>query len=75
MTAIQSSKASSAEVGGLLPFYGKDPKTWLLYLRHYLLHEPLYEIVLDMQWPPDEDQDQYDERIRQYGKINGNYFQ
>ena len=27
--------------------------------------------MLDMQRPPDEDQDQYDERIRQYGKVNG----
>ena len=71
MIAIQSSKASSAKVGELLPFDDKDPQAWLFYLRYYLLQEPLYETVLDMQRPPDEDQDQYDERIRQYGKING----
>ena len=71
MIAIQSSKASSAKVGELLPFDDKDPKAGLFYLRYYLLQEPLYETVLDMQRPPDEDQDQYDERIRQYGKVNG----
>ena len=71
MIAIQSAKASSAKVGELLPFDDKDPKAWLFYLRYYLLQEPLYETVLNMQRPPDKVQDQYDERIRQYGKIIG----
>ena len=38
---------------------------------HYLLQEPLYETVLDMQRLPDEEQDQCDERMRPFGKING----
>ena len=40
-------------------------------MGYYLLQEPLFETVLDMQRPSDEDQIHYDERISQYGKING----
>ena len=62
--------SDSSKVRELSMFDDKDPITWRFFFLIYLAQFVGYIEVIEMPIPEDESEDDYAERIRQYGKIN-----